>query len=69
MRADVGSTALMVAGPKGFARATRSLHASCAMLLTDDDRLYITPAMRKRITLLRKPAAITLIEGAAGDCD
>ncbi|HEY3519723.1 MAG TPA: FAD:protein FMN transferase, partial [Rhodanobacteraceae bacterium] len=65
-QADVGSTALMIAGPNDFARIARSLHASCAMLLTDDDQLYITPAMRKRITLLRKPEAITSI-GDAGD--
>jgi len=58
----------MVAGPKDFARIARSLHASCTMLLTDDDRLYVTPAMRKRITLLREPAAITLIGDASGHC-
>ncbi|MEO7149054.1 MAG: FAD:protein FMN transferase [Rhodanobacteraceae bacterium] len=61
-RADVGSTALMVAGPKDFVRIARSLHAACAMLLTDDDHLYITPAMQRRITLLRKPALITVTE-------
>lgn len=67
-RADVGSTALMVAGPKDFTRIARRLHAACAMLLTDDGRLYITPAMRRKITLLRQPAAITLQQGAIGNC-
>ncbi|MGH8212441.1 MAG: FAD:protein FMN transferase [Rhodanobacteraceae bacterium] len=68
-RADVGSTALMVAGPTDFARIARSLHAACAMLLTDDDRLYITPAMRKRITLLRSPEVVIPVGGANGRCD
>lgn len=68
-RADVGSTALMVAGPKDFARIARSLHASCTMLLTDDDHLYIMPEMQKRIALLRKPAAITIVQMPTAGCD
>ena len=68
-RADVGSTALMIAGPKDFARISRNLHAACAMLLTDDGRLYVTPQMRKRITLLRKPASIEIIEPDDAGCE
>ena len=68
-RADVGSTALMVAGPKDFVRIANSLHATCAMLLTDDDGLYITPAMSKRIVLLRKPRAVHEVGANAQRCD
>lgn len=68
-RADVASTALMVAGPQDFVRIAKSLHASCALLLTDDDHLYITPAMQRRITLLRKPAEITVTESSGRRCD
>ena len=68
-RADVGSTALMVAGPRNFVRIARGLHGACAMLLTDDDRLYITPALRKRITLLRQPASITVTASLGDRCD
>ncbi len=68
-RADVASTALMVAGPKDFARIARSLHAACAMLLTDDDHLYIMPAMQRRITLLRKPASMTVTESLGERCE
>jgi thiamine biosynthesis lipoprotein len=68
-RADVGSTTLMIAGPEDFARIATGLHANCAMLLTDGGRLYITPAMRKRITLLRKPFAITTTKARSNSCE
>lgn len=59
----------MVVGPRDFAAIARRLRAACAMLLTDDDRLYITPAMRKRITLLRNPASVTVAESLGDRCD
>lgn len=67
-RADVASTALMVAGPQDFARIAKGLHANCALLLTDDEHLYITPTMQQRIVLLRKPTAITVLGKLENRC-
>lgn len=64
--ADVAATALMVAGPSGFAAMAKQLGLRCAMLLSDDDTLWSTSAMRARVHLLRQPAkqAPTLDLGA-----
>lgn len=68
-RADIASTALMVAGPQDFARIARGLHANCALLLTDDDHLYVTVSMQKRITLLRKSKTVTVVGAKTQRCD
>ncbi|MEN6539120.1 MAG: FAD:protein FMN transferase, partial [Mizugakiibacter sp.] len=44
--ADIASTTLMIAGPERFAAAARGLGVNCALLLTHDGRLYLTPSMR-----------------------
>lgn len=54
--ADVGATALMVAGPDGFAAMAKRLGLACAMMLSDEDTLLSTRAMHARVRLLRQPS-------------
>lgn len=67
--ADVAATTLMVVGRDGFESTARKLGIHCAMLLGDDDTLYITSAMRERITLLRQPVKQMPALDLGKDCD
>lgn len=67
--ADVAATTLMVVGHAGFESTLRVLGIRCAMLLGDDDTLYITSAMRARIELLRQPAQQAPALDMGENCD
>jgi thiamine biosynthesis lipoprotein len=67
--ADVAATTLMVVGHAGFESTLRALGIRCAMLLSDDDTLYITRAMRDRVELLRQPAQQTPALNLGDSCD
>lgn len=68
--ADAAATALMVAGAAGFDATLTDMQLYCALLLTDDDVLHISRALERRLTLLRRPMQIRIVEGpqrCAGD--
>lgn len=67
--ADVAATTLMVVGHAGFETTLRALGIRCAMLLSDDDTLYITAAMRARIEILRQPARQMPVLDLGETCD
>jgi len=46
--ADMAATALMVAGPAGFEQTARRMGMGCALLVTRDGVIHMTPAMRAR---------------------
>lgn len=56
--ADVASTALMVGGPAAFADLVRRLRLGCALLVTEENELLITAALRRRMHFLREPIAL-----------
>jgi len=66
--ADAASTVLMIAGPHLFAELMHRLEIHCALLLTDQNELMITTAMRRRIRLLRQPVALGPPVGSASEC-
>ena len=66
--ADAAATALMIAGPKDFARIARSMGVSCALLLTDSGELIITPAMRRRLQFPDPPQHLMLSADLGADC-
>ncbi len=65
--ADAAATALMVGGAAGFDALVRDLRLRCALLLTTDDRLLITAAMARRLSLLRQPATLDRVP-VDGEC-
>lgn len=67
--ADVAATTLMVVGHAGFETTLRALGIRCAMLLSDDDTLYITTAMRARIEILRQPTQQAAMLDLGDRCD
>ncbi len=56
--ADAGATALFVAGPAGFERVVRRMHLGCAMMVTDENELMVTTAMKARLRMVRDPVAL-----------
>lgn len=66
--ADMAATALTVAGPEGFEQTARRMGIGCALLVPRDGGLYITPAMRSRLTLLQTPPAIHSVASTGHDC-
>lgn len=56
--ADAGATALFVAGPAGFERIARRLGLACALMVTEENEMMVTVAMRSRVQLLRDPVAL-----------
>lgn len=56
--ADAAATALMVAGPRGFARLVQRLQLQHALLLDADDVLHLTAPMQARLELRRAPQRI-----------
>ena len=47
-RADAAATALLAAGPAGFARLVRDMRLGCALLVDDAGRVWITAGMAAR---------------------
>lgn len=68
--ADAAATALFVAGPAGFERIARRMGVHCALMVTEENEMLVTLAMRSRLQLLRDPvplgAPIDLGQGCAG---
>lgn len=56
--ADAGATALFVAGPAGFERLVRRMGLGCAMMVTEENELLVTVALRARLELLRDPVPL-----------
>lgn len=54
-RADAAATALIVAGPDHWLELARRLDIDKAMVILEDGRILLTPAMRERVEL--EPAA------------
>ncbi len=46
---NAAATALMVGGPQRFAELTRRLGVECALLVAEDGRTIMTPAMQQRL--------------------
>lgn len=56
--ADVAASALFVAGPSGFAGMARRLGLGCALMVTEENELLVTAAMKARVTLARDPVPL-----------
>ncbi|WP_339829903.1 hypothetical protein, partial [uncultured Arenimonas sp.] len=56
--ADVAASALFVAGPSGFADLAGKMGLGCAMMVTDENELLVTVAMKARVTLARDPVPL-----------
>jgi thiamine biosynthesis lipoprotein len=66
--ADAASTALMVGGPSAFASLLERLHVGCALMVTEENELLITSAMRRRMTFARDPIPLGRDLNAGKDC-
>ncbi len=66
--ADIAATALMVAGPDGFARLAERMHLDCALLLGHDGALYITPGMLQRLRTGTAPPIMHTIPRPTSSC-
>ncbi len=53
--ADAAATALFVAGPAGFERLARAMRLGCALMVTEENEMLVTVAMKARLQLLRDP--------------
>ena len=56
--ADAAATALFVAGPAGFERIARRMGTHCALMVTEENEMLVTAAMRARLQLLRDPVPL-----------
>lgn len=56
--ADAGATALFVAGPAGFEAQARRLGLRCALMVTEENEMLVTAAMKARLTLVREPVPL-----------
>ncbi len=59
--ADAAATALSVAGPKGWARIAQRMGVEQALLIDSGGKLFMTPAMGRRLKL-HKPATDIIVE-------
>jgi thiamine biosynthesis lipoprotein len=66
--ADAASTALMVGGPSQFAHLAKQLGAGCALMVTEENELLITTAMRTRMHFSRDPIPLGAPVDAGADC-
>lgn len=66
--ADAAATALFVAGPSGFERLARRLRLGCALMVTEENEMLVTTAMRARVRLLRDPVALGAPLDLGPDC-
>ncbi|HFB2048489.1 MAG: FAD:protein FMN transferase [Hyphomicrobiaceae bacterium] len=62
MVADAAATALAVAGPEDWARIAWRMNVKLALLVDSRGRLYITPAMERRLKLLKVATDIFIVE-------
>lgn len=66
--ADAASTALMVGGPAIFEKIARQMKLGCALMVTDENELLITTALRKRMQFVREPIALGAPLDLGADC-
>jgi thiamine biosynthesis lipoprotein len=66
--ADAASTALMVGGPSAFTRLVASMGVGCALMVTEENELLITTAMRARMHFAREPVPLAAPVAAGADC-
>jgi FAD:protein FMN transferase len=66
--ADVAATALMVGGPSRFAELLQRLDVHCALLVTEENEMMISPAMEARVLMLRDPVRLGDDFGTPGPC-
>lgn len=66
--ADMAATALMVAGPAEFVRISRSMGMGCALLLSRDGELLLTPAMQQRLAISLNTNSERLLDNGLADC-
>lgn len=66
--ADAGATALFVAGPSGFEALARRLGLGCAMMVTDENEMLVTAAMKSRLELVREPVPLGAPVALGPDC-
>ncbi|MEO8672211.1 MAG: FAD:protein FMN transferase [Tahibacter sp.] len=66
--ADVAATTLMIAGSKDFVRIAQGLGIRCALLMTEDGVLWITPAMRARLRFEVTPPRIEIADVPGSTC-
>jgi thiamine biosynthesis lipoprotein len=66
--ADAGATALYVAGPSGFETLARRLGLGCALMVTDENEMLVTVAMKSRLELVREPVALGAAVDLGGNC-
>lgn len=64
MHGDAASTALLIAGPEGMAELLQNMQIRYALLLSEDDRLWITPAMEQRLRWQRQPGELNRVPEA-----
>lgn len=56
--ADAGATALFVAGPAGFERLVRRMKLACALMVTEENEMMVTTAMKARLRMQRDPVPL-----------
>ena len=66
--ADAAATALMVGGPARFSELLNRLDIRCALLMTEENELMVTAAMRQRLSLQRQPVPLGPPLGVAARC-
>jgi FAD:protein FMN transferase len=66
--ADVAATALMVGGPSRFAELLQRLGVHCALLVTEENEMMISPAMEARVVMQRDPVRLGDDFGTPGPC-
>ncbi|MBP6596346.1 MAG: FAD:protein FMN transferase [Arenimonas sp.] len=66
--ADAAATALFVAGPAGFERLARAMRLGCALMVTEENEMLVTVAMRARLQLLRDPIPLGMPLDLGPDC-
>jgi len=60
--ADAAATALVIAGPERWDEVARAMGIKLALLVDDQDTLYMTPAMQGRVVLERPPTKVVIRE-------
>ena len=66
--ADAGATALFVAGPAGFERLVRRMGLACAAMVTEENEMLVTVALRARLDMLRDPVPLGQPLDLGPDC-
>ena len=61
--ADAAATALVIAGPGGWAEAAHSMGVTQAILVDDQGTVYITPQMQERVRFEQTPAKVVVDGG------